>query len=497
MRWGCFFSVGLAGLLCATTAIAQEGPETSAIEATELEHSEIVEEEESNHPALERSIGAILANGELQRTTIGIHVEDLASGEVLYTHGADRLMNPASNVKLVTAAAALHKLGPNHTFSTELSTEQNSGGRIGDLYVKGEGEAFLLFKDVLSWAADLKLQGIEAIDGDLVIDDTAFDGGYLPPAFDMRDADASYRSPIGAVSVNFNAVAIRVEPADQIGHRPSVRITPPNDYIEVENRASTVTGSLPRIGVSAVPDDERTRVIVSGTIGSGSDSVTQRKRIEHPPAFAGAVVAEAMKMMGIEFDGAVRRGTAPDNGQVLVTHNSEPVANTLAAMNKWSNNFIAEQMLRVLGGLDEEASTWDAARQRVRQTLEHGGIPSDSYNLKNGSGLYDGNELSPRQIVQLLRFMKFHRYGPEFVASLPIAGVDGTLRHRLNGDETKDKMRAKTGTLRNVTALSGYTETASGRLVAYSIIFNDPPRRAWNFRNHQDSIARAIAAFDE
>lgn len=495
-RWCAMATVGFLLVITIGDALAQEGAETSAAEVPDLEHSEVVEVEETNHPALEEAIGAILSDGELQRTTIGIHVEDLASGEVLYSRNGDELMNPASNVKLVTAAVVLHTLGPQHTFSTELSTRQNSQGRIDNLYVKGEGEAFLLFKDVLSWAADLRLQGIETIDGDLVIDDGAFEEAYLPPGFEMRDVDASYRSPIGAVSINFNAVSITVEPADQIGGEPNIKISPPNDYITVENRANTTSGSLPRVNVSALPQEGGTRVVVTGSIGVGADPITQRKRIDDPPAFAGAVVAEAMKMMGIGFEGSVRRGRAPENGDRLLTHESEPVANTVAAMNKWSNNFIAEQLLRVLGGLDDQASTWDQARLRVQEALDHHGIANGTYSLINGSGLYDGNELSPRQIVHLLRVMKSHQYGPEFVASLPIAGVDGTLRHRLGGDETKERMRAKTGTLRDVTALSGYSETASGRTVAYSIIFNDPPRRAWNFRSHQDSIARAIAGFD-
>lgn len=477
------------------SAWAEEGPERSAVETPALEYPEAVEGE-ANHPALEEAIERLLADPELQKTTIGIHVEDLSSGEVLYTRQADRPMNPASNIKLVTAAAVLEHLGPNHTFSTELSTNQFDQGRVGDLYIKGEGEAFLLFRDVLNWAAELRMQGVEAIDGDVVIDDGAFDEAYLPPGFDIRPSDAAWRSPIGAVSVNFNAVTVTVTPADTIGQAPTIRLDPPNDYVRVVNRASTSPGALPRIRVTAEADEDRTEVVVSGTIGVGVDSISQRKRIEHPPAFAGAVVARALELVGIEFTGQVRRGMAPESGVELMTHDSKPVMYALSAMNKWSNNFIAEQLLRVLGGLDEAPSTWERARLRVGDTLRGYGFVDGTFQLNNGSGLYDGNELSPRQFVQLLRVMNAHRYGPEFMSTLAIAGVDGTLKDRLDGEATSGILRGKTGTLRDVSALSGVTHTASGRRVAFSILFNDPPRRAWNYRDEQDDIARAIAGFD-
>ena len=493
--WRRFGGALLVGALVMSTALpVAVGEEESASVGPVPGASEAVEEQR-NAPRLEESIGRILADGELQRTAVGIHVVDLDTGAVLYTRDADRLMNPASNVKLVTAAVVLDELGPNHTFATELLTQQRRGERIEDLYVRGEGEAFLLFRDVLSWAGELRMQGVEVIDGDVVIDDGAFDGAYSPPGFDMRDADAAYRSPIGAVSVNFNAVAVTVKPAQAVGQPPTVRVDPPNAYIEVVNRARTAPGALPRIGVTAQPNGERTQILVTGSIGVSNEGITQRKRIEHPPAFAGAVIAEALAMVGIEVEGEVRRGTTPEASQRLVLHHSQPLINAVAAMNKWSNNFIAEQLLRTLGNEDDHASTWERALQRAQTRMTTYGFEPDSFSLFNGSGLYDGNELSARQVVRLLEVMSTHRYGPEFVSSLAIAGEDGTLRSRLRGEETRGNLRGKTGTLRDVTALSGYVTSASGHRLAFSILFNDPPRRAWNYRNQQDAIARAIAAY--
>ncbi len=483
-------------------SVAGEEPdETSAIEQPEIDGDAVEGTgdkpgEVANDPALAEAIEAVLDDDELRRTDVGIYVRDLDAGEVLYARDADRLMNPASNVKLVTAAIALENLGPNHTFTTELWTRANSDGSLDDLYVRGEGEAFLQYKDVLSWAGDLRRRGIDRIDGDVVIDDGAFDGAYLPPGFDMRDVGAAYRSPIGAVSVNFNAISVEVEPGDAIGSPAKITVSPPNNYVEVINRTETVYGQYPQVEVRARPGDDGMRLIVDGVVGNNANAMTRRKRIDDPPAFAGSVVAEAMRMVGIEFDGDVTRGRIPDDGTKLVDHQSKPLMLSLRAMNKWSNNFIAEQLLRVVGVVDDEPSTWEAARLRASRTLVDYGLDEGTYNLHNGSGLYDGNELSPRQIVTLLDAMRDHPYGAEFASTLAIAGVDGTLRRRLDDGVTEANLRGKTGTLRNVTALSGYVQTVSGRNVGFSIMFNDPPRRAWNYRDDQDDIARAIAEFD-
>ncbi len=481
--------VVLLGL--ASTVAGQE--ETASVGVEDGARSEV-----SNHPAMKEALEPILSSPALRGMTIGIHVEDVHSKEVLYSRDADELMNPASNVKLMTAAVILDKLGPGHTFRTELSTREFDDGVLEDLYVRGEGEAFLLFDDVLGWAGDLRLRGVESIDGDLVIDDGVFAGEYLPPGFDMRDADDAYRSPIGAVSVNFNAVTAIVEAADEIGTAPTIRLDPPNEYVQVVNRARTVGGSLGRVHVEAKADDDGvTTIVVTGTIGVQADPVSQRKRIEDPPAFSGAVIAQALQLVGIEFDGEIRSGSTPDNSEVLVSHQSRPTVDMVSAMNKWSNNFMAEQLWRGLGIIEEEPSTWEASRSRAKDVLKPHGWTPGTYRWFNGSGLYDGNEVSPRQFVGLLQSMYDHPYGPEFMASLAIAGVDGTLQHRLGDDSTRGNLRGKTGTLRDVAALSGYVRSKSGRLLAFSILFNDTPRRAWNYRSEQDDVATALAEFDE
>ncbi|QDG50942.1 D-alanyl-D-alanine carboxypeptidase/D-alanyl-D-alanine-endopeptidase [Persicimonas caeni] len=489
----------------ATPLAAQESP-TAKAETAEAQVGQPPQAQQQADPAFDREatklagqIKAILAGSDVTAGKVGIHAVDVATGQVLHSQGADEPMNPASNMKLITSAAALDKFGPQYTFGTKLMAKEVDDGTIkGSLYVKGNGEAFLLHEDVLDWAGQLRQKGIEKIEGDIVIDDTAFNAAYLPPGFEQKNEDASYRSPIGAVSVNFNAVTAIVEPAGKAGEKPEVRMYPPNEHVEIVNQATTYEGRRRRIGVKSVPTEEGTKLVITGKIGTqASPYRSRRKRIDNPPAFAGSVLANSLEMVGIAFDGEVKTGQAPDGADVVVSHNSQPLSYVVLAMNKWSNNFMAEQVMRTLGGDDQTASTWDAARQEATAFLKKAGIDTSTVTIHNGSGLYDGNLVSPKQFVQLLRYMSSHKWAPEYMTSLAVAGVDGTLERRMTGEQTTANVRGKTGTLNEVSALSGYLRTESGRLVAFSVLFNDPPKRAWRYRPVQDRIVEAIAGFDE
>lgn len=465
--------------------------------------------------ALRSKIDGILKKRVSSKAKVGIYAVDTTTGQVLYAKNASEGFNPASNIKLLTAAAALDAFQPHRTFATRLiARPPNAEGIVdGPLYVVGEGEAFLLFEDIIDWAAKLKLKGVETIKEGIVIDDAAFKGEYLPPGFDQKDEDASYRSPIGAVSVNFNAVTVIVEPADKAGREPEVRFFPPNDHLTLVNKARTVDSSGQSVRFSSDPDGNGgTTITVGGAIGTRSSAVRDRLRIDNPPKFAGSVLREALEMVDIDVQGEVKHGQAPGDGEkdsekdsekdgarteVLVNHYSQPLSYVVLAMNKWSNNFMAEQLLRTLGRGDDQPSTWERSRERVLDFLKTAGVDTSELTLKNGSGLYDGNSVAPRHFVRLLTHMLDHRAGPEFVTSLAVAGRDGTLRGRMKGAATAGNVRAKTGTLNDVSALSGYLDTQSGRRVAFSVLFNETPKRAWLYRPVQDDIVEALAEFGE
>lgn len=444
--------------------------------------------------ALARRIDRILAGSDVTDGRVGIHAVDMDTGAVIYSRGADLALNPASNMKLVTAAAALDFFGPQRTFGTDILADGLKNGVVSRaLYVRGQGEAFLLFEDFIDWAAELRQKGVVRVEGDIVIDDSVFDAAYLPPGFEQKNADAAYRPAIGAVSVNFNAVTAVISPAEQVGATPSVRLMPPNNHVEVVNRASTRSGAQRRLMVTSEPTEDGTRLVIDGYTGVAASPQSVRKRIDNPPVFAGAVFKAALDMVGIPVTGRVRVGVAPDSARLLLNHQSQPLSYVALAMNKWSNNFMAEQLLRVLGVEDDAPSTWSVARERiVRFLVDKVGLTAGSFQIHNGSGLYSGNEVSAAQFVALLRYMDGHPNAPEFKASLTISGVDGTLRNRLRGAATEGRIRGKTGTLNEVSALSGYATRADGRRIAFSVLFDDTPRRGWFYRSVQDRIVEAL-----
>jgi len=497
--------------------------------------------------AIQTEIAEMLEASQLSDESIGLLAVDLQTGRVLYEHRSDQKMIPASNAKLVTSAAALDVLGPAHTFDTRLyarpddRAEQQSGdestqpetksktserpletaGEVfkGDLAVRGGGEPFLLFEDLVGWAATLRLRGIRKVKGDLIIDDTAFPGDYLPPGFDTKQEDDSFRAPIGAFSVNFNAVTVTVRPADEVGAKPEVTVRPPNDYVRVINRSQTYSGSQGFIEVKSDPLDSnghpesegsdategsdsmaggpRTKLVIEGSLGRQSSPWVSRVRIDHPPAFAGSVFREALELTGIEVTGDIRLGTVSDDESPVLSHESRPLAAIVSAMNKWSNNFMAEQILRALGTTREGPATWTQSRTVVESFLSKVGIPPDHYTYLNGSGLYRGSEFKPADYVRLLAFMWNHETSHEFISSLAVAGRSGTLRDRMTESAATGNVRAKTGTLAHVSALSGYLRTQSGRPVAFSMLLNNTPRKAWRYRDLQDRVVTRLAEIDE
>ena len=451
---------------------------------------------------LKSSLDGLLQDKKLEGTRIGIHIVDVQSGQELYAHDADELYNPASNAKLITSAAALDVLGPQHTFTTRVFAEKVDGEKVpGAVYVTGDGEGFLLREDMLDWAAEIRARGITEISGDIIVDDGPFKGGdFLPPGFDQKDEDASYRAPVGAVSVNFNAVTVHVSPG-KVGEPARITLDPPNDHVVIDNQLTTVAGKARRFNAASISTDEGkgTTIQVKGTVGADATAWSTRKRIDNPPLFAGSVFKASLEALGVKVKGKVRRGAAPSGGVSLVTHASEPLVYLLMAMNKWSNNFMAEQVFRDLGttsAAGDARGTWDGGRKVLQDFLKKAAPPVQKSNILNGSGLYTGNRYSARQISSVLRYMHHHTWGPEYKSTLAISGVDGTLGRRLRGESTKGKIRAKTGTLNQVSALAGYMITASGREVAFVILFNDPPVRAWRLRPEQDAIATAIAEWE-
>jgi D-alanyl-D-alanine carboxypeptidase/D-alanyl-D-alanine-endopeptidase (penicillin-binding protein 4) len=444
---------------------------------------------------LDTALRAIIDAGPLSGARAGLLVTDVESGEVLFQRDADALLNPASNVKLVTTAAVLARLGADFRFDTELYVDGDGHG-ARTLYVKGKGDPSLVTERLWAIAGDLAHLGLGRI-GDVVVDDTFFEGDRIGPGFDQEEGDKSYLAPTGAASLNWNTVAVNVAPGDRRGARARVELEPASDLFQVDVRATTsAPGSRRRVTVSSTAAGARQRIVVDGRVPQGSRIQVVWRRIDNPPLYLGHTLRRLLEQRGVKVTGKVRTGAVPAGARLVHVAQSESLGEIVRRLNKTSNNFVAEQLLETLGAETRGApGSWAKGVEAVGDFLADLGVPRGAYVMKNGSGLNDANRFSARQLVTVLRAMwaRFPLHA-EYVVSLPVAGRDGTIRYRMEGSEAEGRLRAKTGTLEGVTSLSGYVQTAGNRTLAFAFLVNDFTARGRLVNRSLDALGVALAA---
>ncbi|HET6439648.1 MAG TPA: D-alanyl-D-alanine carboxypeptidase/D-alanyl-D-alanine-endopeptidase [Anaeromyxobacter sp.] len=443
---------------------------------------------------LKAAFQSVVDGSPLAQARTGILVATVDTGEVVYARDPDALLNPASNVKLVTTAAALARLGPEYRFATEFLVDGPSTRELKALYVRGRGDPSLVTERLWAVAGDLWHLGLRRVD-ELVLDDGYFDGDRFGPGFDQEDGDRAYLAPAGALSLNFNAVEVHVTPADRPGMRASVELEPMSQFFQVENRTLTAgRSSRARVMVSTRLEGERERVVVEGRVPVGSRPHLVWRRIDDPALYLGHTLAALLKLRGVTV-GKVRAGRAPDEARLLYVAQSDSLSEIVRRLNKTSNNFTAEQLLKTLGAEGKgPPGTWAKGVEVTEDFLAELGLPRGTYVMRNGSGLNDTNRFSARQLVAVLRAM-WSRFPlqPEYVVSLPVAARDGTIRWRMDGTAAAGRLRAKTGSLEGVVALSGYVENAAGKVLAFAVLVNDSPGRPGALRA-VDGLGAVLAA---
>ena len=424
---------------------------------------------------------------------MGIEVVSLTDGAVVFAKNGDELLNPASNVKLVTAAAALARLGPDWRFETEFFLDGAPSERPR-LYVRGKGDPTMTTERLYQVVGELKHLGLHEL-SDIVLDEGYFDAERLAPGFEQESTDRPYTAPTGALSLNANTVAVYVR-STGAGAHPVVELEPPSDYFTVTNGAVGTLSRARRMAVSSELDGEKQKIVVRGTVPPSGESVVWR-RIDAPPLYYGQTLKALLEQRGVHVRGKVRLGSVPERTKLLYVAQSDTFDLVLKRMNKSSNNFIAETLMKVLGAEVKGApGTTAKGVQAAEEFLEHDiGISRGSYVLKNGSGINDTNRFSPAQLARLLQTMA-ERFplAAEYLSSVPIGGKDGTLKWRFEGNDIAGRLRAKTGTLENVCALSGVVQTAGGEVLAFSILVNDFSGRTAPVVQTIDAVGTALVA---
>ncbi|MDG2334016.1 MAG: D-alanyl-D-alanine carboxypeptidase/D-alanyl-D-alanine-endopeptidase [Myxococcota bacterium] len=424
-------------------------------------------------------LDALLAAGPLAEARVGALIVEVGSGDVLYARHPEAPRVPASNLKLFTALAALDALGPSHRFETVIRADPGPGGSesdglVGRLGVVGGGDPALNSEDWWRLAADLRQRGLRRVEGDLVVDPSHFDSEYWHPDWGQPSSRA-YHAPVAGLSANYGAFFVRVTPGASPGDAVRVEIDPPLAYLEIQNRAVTgPAGSADSLVVGRGPADASSETIaVSGGLARDRGARTFARSVRDPALYAGALFEMQLAALGIDVGGRVRRGEVK-TGEEWLRYRGRPLSEIVGLFLKYSNNSMAESLVKSLAaGEASVPGNWSSGLKAMRQRLTELGVLGPGAVLADGSGLSPRNRVSARMVVDALRLgADSFRFGPEFMAALPLGGRDGTLERRMPG--ALDRVRAKTGLLKShrVVALSGFAERAEGKTVIFSILVN-------------------------
>ncbi len=446
--------------------------------------------------SLKRELSKRIASAEQSfgpDTVIGVSVLDANSGQSVFEYKSDARMAAASNAKIITTAAALDILGPEFQFRTELLAGKidSNGVLKGDLYLRGRGNPAFDDRDMVQMVRSLKALGIVRISGGIVVDNSYFDTENFPQHYDEQpDESAGFRAPISATSYNFNAWTLIARPALAGDGLARIEMIPPNGYIKVVNTLRTIPSGPTSIRLKITPSPGRLLVEIGGNIQKQVWRRRFRKLAPNPTLFVGTGLQHALSRAGIAVrKKAIRAGITPPDARIVAVHQSAPLATMIRGMGKFSNNFVAELLFKVIGAeakAQGTPATWKHAQEAVADFLSKVEIEAGSYRFDNGSGLFDSNQLSPKQLVRVLQYARNEaRWGPDFFASLAIAGADGTLRKRFLESSAERRVRAKTGTLATVSALSGMAATNGNRPLLFSILLN-------GFAEPEVGMARAL-----
>jgi serine-type D-Ala-D-Ala carboxypeptidase/endopeptidase (penicillin-binding protein 4) len=438
-------------------------------------------------PALTRALDALLTEPGLAGSTYGLVVRT-ATGEVMYSRNPDVRVIPASNEKLMTAAAALEVLRPGYRFHTRVfSTGGRSGGTLkGDLYLKGYGDPTLTQAAYDSLATSVAAAGITSVTGRLVADDSWFDRTRLGLDWSWTDEVTSDEAPVSALTVaatdyfDIGSVRVDVRPGARLGDLAKVTVVPAGSGMTVVNR--TATGAAGNGSTISAQRGHGSRTItVTGSLGAGHGAVSTLVPVVDPTASAAGAFRAALQRHGVKVHGSTGYAVVPGGARTVVDRSSATLGTLLKPFLKLSNNGIAEVLVKAMGRAKGKSGTWADGLAVERAALaDQLGVRTSATVLaiNDGSGLTRRDLLSTEEIDRLLVAAQNRSWFPTWYGALPVAGmagplVGGTLTGRMRTGRARNNLHGKTGTLTAVNALSGYVTDAHGERLVFSAVINN------------------------
>jgi D-alanyl-D-alanine carboxypeptidase/D-alanyl-D-alanine-endopeptidase (penicillin-binding protein 4) len=433
-------------------------------------------------------------------------IVDAGSGDTLYSHGADELFVPASNMKIVSGAIGLATRGKEFRWRTPFVARGRieAGTLHGDLLVVGRGDPSV--SDHVSGDAMLPLRaatesllarGVRHVAGRVLPSGNAFPDANAGFGWSWEDLDNAYGAPIDELLFNEGFSEIHVAAAETAGQPPTFRTSPARTFPVVRMEALTVArgaGEDTVARLDAVKDTATGQVVVSGTIPLG-DSATLEVTHRDPAAAYVAALREAMRERGISVGDSAFADSLPVD--TLFALESPPLATILGFFLKPSQNQIGEMLFKSVALHRADTGSARVARRITAERLRQWGARDDGFLVWDGSGLSRRDLLSPSTIIRVLDAMRKHTDFRVFYDAMPIAGVDGTLRGRMRSTQGEANVRGKTGTLGNVRSLSGYVTTRSGRIILFSVLCNNYLVPTSRISAVQDTIAVSLARLGE
>lgn len=465
-------------------------------------------------------VDAILGSVPQSKGEWGLLVTDAASGQILYQCNADRYFLPASNMKLFTTALALQKLGPDYRFRTTVEADQQpslDGKLQGSLFLVGRGDPNLSNRKfpfdlkeefdgapekVVSDLADaIAAKNVKEIAGDIVGDDSYFPRERYAEGWEIDDMVWEYGAAISAIVVDDNTVTVTLTPGLAAGEPVAAETLPVTPDFAVNNQVTTSAAGV-KADLTLKREPGSTLVEITGTLPAGSNSKKLTLAIQEPALHAAAMLKRLLEARGIKVDGAARSLHLPpspaESRVVLAEHLSVPLSDSVRLINKISQNLHAEMLLRASARQDGPWEKPEDLYKFPQAFYATAGIPPDDIVQTDGSGLSRHDLITPRAAVALLTYAQKQSWFPAYFASLPIAGVDGTLQERLKDTIAAGRIHAKTGSVEHVRTLSGYADIPSGRRLIFSFLSNNMAGKSHEAGDALDALTIAmIEEFDK
>ncbi len=441
------------------------------------------------------AVAQALQQAGIPETSVGIYVQDASAERPLLAFGAERALNPASTIKLLTTFAALDQLGPAYTWTTEIYTTGTLQGDVlaGDLIIKGYGDPRLTLENFWLMLRSLRARGVREIRGDLVLDRSYFAAaGDSDPAGFYNEPTRPYNTPPDALLVNFKAMRLQFVP-DLEQRRLSILADPPLPQVQVLNNVvldrEPCGDWVSRLKLTALGDAASARLLFGGNFSVTCGEKERNYSVLGHPQYVHGLFTLLWHDLGGNFAGGVRDAETPAGARLLLTHRTQTLAEIVRDINKFSNNVMARQLYLAFGAIvfDAPANAEKSARA-IKQWLASRRLAFPELVLENGSGLSRVERLSAKSMAQLLLNAQRSAVMPEFVASLPLVAVDGTMKKRLSSAAIAGQAHVKTGSLSGVRAIAGYVLDSRGRTMVVVCIVNHA--RAPEAQAAQDALLK-------